>query len=291
MADDVVVEYCAVNVAAHPHPTGVYLELLQKAAETQVNYWGDHYAKISPPVEREAGFYQGRLVTWTAINRDEPAVDTQRLEEVDWEDLDLAIPENLGFNGRIFFYSFRERDHTMFVEVKNEFGKRVSPKRVEKILFHLFSPEVQGPEAPLVEVTLIPDEDALNRILMLDRLKRLEIHLVRPNADDLGEDVDDILAELDAQNAKSKETVLVAAPGSEGLEPDERITKEARVAEFNGYVVGNGNEADGKLVRLSTKAHPRIFERLLSEFGSALGAALLVAKESVVRRQRDEDLI
>lgn len=289
MADDVVVEYCAVNVAAHPHPAGVYLELLQKAAETQVNYWGDHYAKISPPMEREAGFYQGRLVTWTAINRDEPAVDTQRLEEVDWEDLDLAIPENLGFNGRIFFYSFRERDHTMFVEVKNEFGKRVSPKRVEKILFRLFSPEVQGPDAPLVEVTLIPDEDTLNRILSLDRLKRLEIHLVRPNADDL--DVEDILAELDAQNAKSMEKVLVAAPGEEGLEPDDRTRKEATVAEFNGYVVGSGNEADGELVHLSTKAHPRIFERLLGEFGSALGAALLVAKESVVRRQRDEDLI
>jgi len=289
MADDIVVQYCAVNVAAHPHPKGVYLPLLEKASEAQVNYWGDHYAKISPPVEREDGFYQGRLVTWTEINRDEPAVDTQRLEEVDWEDLELDIPENLGFNGRIFFYSFRERDHTMFVEVKNEFGKSVSPKRVEKILAELFAPEVQGSDAPLVEVTLIPDEDTLNRILALDRLKRLEIHLVRPNADDL--DVEDILAELDAQNARSMEKVLVAVPGNEGLQPDERTTVEAKVAEFNGYVVGNGNDADGELVHLSTKAHPRIFKRFLGEFGSALGAALLVAKESTVRRRRDEDLI
>tara|TARA_R110002124_G_scaffold16882_7_gene71444 strand:- start:10316 stop:11185 length:870 start_codon:yes stop_codon:yes gene_type:complete len=289
MADEVVVEYCAVNVAANPHPDGVYLALLQKASESEVKYWGDHYAKISSPVERENGFYQGRLVTWTAINRDEPPVDTQLLEEVDWDDLDLDIPANLGFNGRIFFYSFRNRDHTMFVETKNEFGKRVSAKQVEKILFRLFSPEVQGPDAPLVEVTLIPDEDTLNRILALDRLKRLEIHLVRPNADDL--DVEDILAELDAQHAKSMEKVLVAIPGNEGLQPDERTTVEAKVAEFNGYVVGNGYDADGELVHLSTKAHPRIFKRFLGEFGSALGAALLVAKESVVRRQRDEDPI
>src|SRR5690606_24026820 len=148
-------------------------------------------------------------------------------------------------------------DHTMFVEVKNEFGKKVSASRVEKILRKLFSEEIQDENAPLVEVTLIPDEDALNRILALDKLKRLEIHLVRPNADDL--DVADILAELDAQNAKSMEKVLVAVPGSEGLEPDDRTTKEATVAEFNGYVAGSGNEEDGTLVHLSTKEHPRIF--------------------------------
>jgi len=289
MTNNVSIEYCAVNVAAHPHPSGVYLKLLETAALAKVNYWGDHYATISSPVQREDGFYQGRLVTWTAINKDEPAVDTQKLEEVNLADIDLTLPDNLGFNGRIFIYTFRERDHTMFVETKNEFRKTLSASRVEKILTGLFSSEIQGSDAPLVEVTLIPEEDALNRILGLDRLKRLEIHLVRPNADDL--DVAEILAELDAQNAKSLEKTLVAAPGDQGLDPDEKTKKQAEVAEFNGYVLGKGNKEDGELVQYSTKAHPRIFERLLDQSSSIFAAALSVAKESIVRRRGGEDLI
>lgn len=287
MSDNMVLEYCAVNIAAHPHPDGVYPDLLRQAALTKVNYWGDHYATISAPIRREDGFYQGRLVAWTSINEDEPAVDTQKLEEVNLADIDLSLPENLGFNGRIFIYTFRERDHTMFVETKNEFGKKLSPTRVEKILKGLLSPELQGSDFPLVEVTIIPEEDALNRIFGLEKLKRLEIHIVRPNADDL--DVEDVLKELDAQNAKSLEKVLVALPGDEGLTPDERTTKQAQVAEFNGYVLGRGNQADGELVQLSTKSHPRIFERMLDQSSSIFAAALAVAKEAVVRRTRSQD--
>ena len=278
----------SINVAANPHPPGVYQSIFTEAALSPVRYWGDHYATISKPVVVEEGFFQGRLVAWTQINKDEPAVNLEMLTEVDLSDLDLQLPDNIGFNGRIFLYSFREMDHKLFVEVKNEFGKRLSPQRVEKIFSLLLSPAVLGVDAPLVETTLIPDEDTLDRILSIHRLKRLDIHIVRPNADDV--DVQEILDELEAQGAKSMDKTLIAAPGKDGLTPDENTSKQASVAAYNGYVTGAGREEDGETIRLSTKAHPRIFDRLLTEFGSALGAALLVAKESRFGYQRRQDV-
>jgi hypothetical protein len=179
MAEDTIVEYCALNVAASPHPEGVYRQILDAAALKPVNYRGDQFATISVPTEREPGFLQGRLVSWTEINQDEPAIFKDKLTEVDLSDLNIQIPENVGFNGRIFLYTFRVRDHVMFIETKNEFGKRLSPRLVEKILTMLFSAETLGVDAPLVEVTLMPEEDALARILRLGHLKRLEIHLER----------------------------------------------------------------------------------------------------------------
>lgn len=284
MAENTVVEYCAINVAANPHPTGVYESILRSAALNPVRYWGDHHATISEPVEIEDGYFQGRLVAWTEINKNEPAVNLEMLTEIDLSDLDIQLPDNIGFNGRIFFYTFREKDHKLFVEVKNEFGKRLSPHRVEKIFSLLLSPEILGVDAPLVETTLMPDEDTLDRILTLHRLKRLDIHIVRPNADDV--DVREILEELEAQGAKSMDKTLIAAPQNDGLIPDENTSKQAHVAAYNGYVSGSGRQEDGEAIDLSTKAHPRIFDRLLTEFGSALGAALLVAKESRFGHQR-----
>jgi hypothetical protein len=111
---------------------------------------------------------------------------------------------------------------------------------------------------------------------------------VRPNADDV--DVAEILAELEAQNAKSLEKTLVAAAKTDGLQPDEKTIKQAEVAAFNGYVAGTGHEGDDGLVHLSTKEHPRVFQRLLTEFGSSIGASLLVAREAAFGRQRDPDV-
>ena len=106
MANDTSIEYCVLNVVANPHPTGIYERILTKAALSPVNYRGDSYATISKPRQIEDGFLQGRVVAWTEINRDEPAILTDVLREVDLSDLDIQIPENVGLNGRIFLYTF-----------------------------------------------------------------------------------------------------------------------------------------------------------------------------------------
>lgn len=274
-------EYAILNIAANPHPDGIYFELLQRAALQRVNYWGAHFATISSPKKVDEGFYQGRLVTWVEIDTSEPAVDLNELDPVDFGDLDFVLPSNIGFNGRVFLYTFRESDHLLFIEVLNEFGKRISASMAQKIFQLLLSPEILGVDAALVEVTTIPEEDALKRIWKIDKLKRLKIHIVRPNADDIDPAI--VLEELIAQGARSQDIILVASSQSDGIEPNDRTRMQAEVAEHNGYVEGSGQDADGSKIELSTKAYPRVIRRTLGEFGGYLSLALQVAKDTVVR--------
>lgn len=281
MSENRIIEFCAINVAASPHPEGVYVELLRKAAFNPVNYWGDNFSTISPPEEVEPGFWRGRLLCWTEINKTEPAINKEKLVEIPFKDLDISLPDNVGFNGRVFQYILRERDHALFVETRNDLDKTISPDRARKILGLLFSQDIQGADAPFVEATVIPEQDALRRILAISKLKRIHIHVVRPNADDI--DPQSVLDKLVQQGAKSQDTILVAAQGPDGLTLNAETTAEAEVAAFNGFVKGSGTEEDGERVELSTRQHPYIIRRIFGEYGSALDEALDLARETVLR--------
>lgn len=274
-------EYGILNVAASPHPEGVYVDLLNKAALERVNFFGDLYATISKPELVEDGYYRGRVVIWTEIDKTLPAINKDQLEQIEFENLDLKIPDNVGFNGRIFTYVLREKDHLFFIETKNDLGKKLSIRRLQRIFEKLFSEAVQGVEAPFVEVTVVPESDALSRILKVYELKKLKIHIVRPNADDL--DTDRLLARMEKQGAKKQEILLVAAPNSGGIKADEETKTQAKVAATNGYVVASGLEEDGQTVELSTKDYPKLIRRRISERASVFSAILAVAKETFIK--------
>lgn len=278
-----VIQFCMLNVAASPHPEGVYFRIFERAANRQVQYYGDSVATISKPDRVKDGFFRGRIVCWTPINKDDPAVLTDVLQEIDFNDLNIDIPDNVGFNGRVFLYIFREADHTLFVEIENDQRKRLSPQRARKVFALLF--EDRNDSSPLVEVTVIPDEDALKRILTIPKLKKLRIHIVRPNADD--GDISRIMDRLVAQKAKAQDIEYFAAPGAEGLDPDDQTKAEAGVAEHNGFVEGAGQEEDGTSVKLSTREYPRIIRRIVGQFGSTFEEAMAIAVETLARAPRD----
>ncbi len=134
-----------------------------------------------------------------------------------------------------------------------------------------------------MEVTLVPSEDVLNRILTMSRLKRLEIHLVRPNPDDSYDEAEEIVRKLREQRAKSLNVVLVEAPKSGGIKPNKETVAQAKVAETNGYVKGVGEDAHGERQLLSTKEHPRIERIAVSESGTVRETAVRVARRAVIR--------
>lgn len=284
------VEFCILNISANPHPSGIYPKLLEKTANIHVNYRGNDFATISKPTFREDGFYQGRIVCWTDIDTSEPAINKIDLSEIPLEDLDIRIPSHVGLNGRVFSYTLREKDHKVFVETKNDLGKRLSPTMVGKIFTHLMSGNVLGVDAPIVGITVVPDEDTLNRILAIANLNRLKIHMVRPNQDDINDEVERVLHELEQQNATAQDVVLTARPGGEGLQPNKRAIAQAKAAEMNGYVEASGKEDDGEPIRLSTKEHPKILKTDLDESSSIWGAALALAKRTIVRQRNAENL-
>lgn len=284
------VEFCILNISANPHPTGIYPKLFEQTANLHVNYRGNDFATISKPTLREDGFYQGRIVCWTDIDTSEPAINKVDLSEIPLEDLDIRIPSHVGLNGRVFSYTLRERDHKIFVETKNDLNKHLSPTMVRKIFTHLMSGDVLGVDAPIVGITVVPDEDTLKRILSIAYLNRLKIHMIRPNQDDINDDIEKVLQELEQQNATSQDVVLTAKPGVGGLQPNNRVVAQAKAAELNGYVEASGKEDDGQPIRLSTKEHPKILKADLDESASIWGAALALAKKTIVRQRDAENL-
>lgn len=274
-ANDQTIEVGFLNVVATPHPAGVYSSLLKKAALKPINFFGDHFALINSvaKVEGAEALYRGRLYIWTEINKDEPAINKIKLEEISHADLQLEIPDDIGFNSKSFNFFLNEATHVLTVEVKNELQKSISIRRVGKIFSSLLSAEIIGLDSPSVEVTIIPDDDALDRVLSLPNLSKIQIVVLRPNEDDISKATGEILKELDDMKAKRLEIEIVREAGEKSIVLNNRYMKYAQVAAENGHVSTKGKGADHEAISASTKEHPRILKKAIDttlSFSAAL---------------------
>jgi hypothetical protein len=133
----------------------------------------------------------------------------------------------------------------------------LGPSVARSLFSHILSRELQGSDAPEVEVTVVPDVHALDRILGLPALRTLFIRVVKPNPDVSPEAKQRILDRLDALNAQREELKLVKAANAERLTPDDEIIQLAEVASENGLVRGEGRDADGHKLEVSTSQLPQ----------------------------------
>ncbi|MFD1701709.1 DUF4747 family protein [Methylopila henanensis] len=264
-----------LNVAASPHPEGIYQRMLAAAADVELEIWGPVYGKITKPRKRpNEDILVGRVLTWTPIKEDTKWLNRAKEDVASDEDLaDLNIPDEVEPNYRSFRYGFDITRHRLIVEIENEFGEKFGITRAEKFFRKLFSREILGFDFPEVSVTVIPREDALDKIYLL-RLTKLEIHIERPNPEDLLDDEARILERLATQNAKSYHQILTKAAGEVSLEPDETTKTLARVASKNGYVRGRGRDSETETVDISTKSHPKIEVLDLGDAGFSISKFL-----------------
>jgi len=272
---DLQIKYCFLNLAANPHPSGIYPRLFEISAKKQINFRGDNYATITPPTKDEkSNFYHGALICWTEIDASEPGIDKTTFEEKTIDELKAIIPKNVGFNSKIFLYILDENTHTIVVEVKNEHNKTISARQVGKIFSDLFSGDIIESMGINVEVTVIPAEGTLDKILSMAHLQRLKIHLVRPNPDDIFEPAGEVLRAMEKEGVGSLDATLVASSRADGLDVGERTKSIALTAEKNGYVEGAGKQSDGSVLLVSTKDHPKIVSTIIPEGQHFLQEAL-----------------
>jgi hypothetical protein len=273
MAGETIIELGAFNVVASPHPEGVYVELLKRVTDVEAHVWGSDYAKITEPRELEdrPGYYFGRILLWTHIDKDNRWLDKTTNDEASEDDKDLiVIPNDLEPNFRSFHYGLIESKHRLVVEYRNDLGERFGPSRALRLFSQLFTPENLGPEFPEITVTPIPEDDSVEKILALPRLRWLEIHIERPNPDDLSDDAKRVLERLEGQGAKSQDVVLHKAAKMKSLTPNNDTKLLAKIAAFNGHVAGAGRDGDGKNIEQSTKQHPKIVTLILEQGQASL---------------------
>jgi hypothetical protein len=154
--------------------------------------------------------------------------------------------------------------HILYFESRNELRQTFGPTVAKRIFVTLLSQELQGPEAPEVEVTLVPEVGAVEKVLSLPRLRTLYIRVVRPNPDVSDATRRRVLGRLEEAHAQREEITLTKSAGAAALTPTEDMRQTAEVAAENGVVRGEGRDANGVKTELSTSDYRNGFTWVLT---------------------------
>ncbi|MEO1043961.1 MAG: DUF4747 family protein [Pseudomonadota bacterium] len=273
-----------LNIVATPHPEGVYERLLKSAAEKPVGFWGQQKAAITAPLSFEdESWLSFQLIIWTEIDPDQPTIDKAALKKANFPREGRNFTAQYGVNGRVFYCVFDIERHLLTVELINDDGQTVSPRRLERIFDKLLSPSVLGSRAELVEVTVIPTDDAIDYVLGLARLDKVEILVKRPNQDDITSDTNRVMQSLIDQNAKSEKRVLSRQAKTDGVDLNDENMTLAQVGARSGHVDSSGLDENGNRDKRSTREVPKIVKRTIEK-----GTSFMVALREIARSARDK---
>jgi Domain of unknown function (DUF4747) len=143
------IEAYARNIAAHPHPEGIYLRLLRRASSFLARARAHDFAKITSPRLARDNLYTGRILVWTEIDIDGAWLDLAKEDELPAALKNtIAIPDNAKPNYRTFDYVFDDRQHRLYFEARTELGATRGATTAKRIFSSLLSQEIQGPDSP-----------------------------------------------------------------------------------------------------------------------------------------------
>ncbi|HMI84649.1 MAG TPA: DUF4747 family protein [Polyangiaceae bacterium] len=248
-----------LNIATSPHSPEIYLGLFQRARNAKIaglmhgNRWGRIGSIASNPDAN--GLHFGRLNTFVDFDLKKPWLNTDTDDIAGIEQVRaIQLPANLKPEYLPIEFAFHPGKHLLFIR-----AEKTGPTNLERVIFNLLNhPRVNRGEQR-VNVTVVQEESALDRIFGIETLSRLRIVVSRPNPDDF-EEFDARLKERLAE--QSADQVTVELVGTDGLEPDETTKALAYVALKNGSVLGSGKRADGLKVTESSLAHPRVIDEM-----------------------------
>lgn len=275
-----VLKLGVLNIVASPHPEGIYRQLLAVAASGEAQARGSDYARITKPRDEGDGLLSGRILIYANIDKDSRWLDLETGEELTEEKLDeISIPDTARPNFKSFIYVFDEGRHLFYFEMVNEFGNSLGISTGYRAMARLLGEDRTSHLKTSVEVTVVPEEDAVDRILKMPGLRRLFIRINAPNPEDFEDKKLEVLRDLEENHAKRVDLNYVKAAGAESLTPTEEVRQLAQIGAENGYVKGESNE-DGQPDELSTKALPKTIALPMEE-----GAGVLARMLGFVRNQ------
>jgi hypothetical protein len=143
----------AINIAASPHPEGVYTALFRAVADKEIWVWGSDKAKITAPgpFEGKSDWLYGQILVWAEIDMKGKWLNKRKNKEATQEEKQKvanAIPRDLEPNFRAFNYIFIVSKHRLVLEYKNELGQHFGPKRALTFFSRLFSQKNLSPDSP-----------------------------------------------------------------------------------------------------------------------------------------------
>lgn len=256
-----------VNIVTHPHSSQGYVDLLTTMFNERrhVPMRGAQHLMLGElkPISDagvDAGLF-GRLYRFVHVDKDAPWFNVTRHDEATREELSrISLPDELRPNTETFDFVFYPRGHSFYINTRS--GNRVNGKRhsigvgqVVKLLKTLASLPAIEQRFGVVEITALPDQEQLERILSIHTLNKLVIEVSKPNPDELGQAQAKVFDRLSGMKARKLKQELLAER-HESITVDDDTLTLARVAAGNGKVVGYGYTLDNKKVEESTLAKP-----------------------------------
>lgn len=259
-----VIRVGAVNITMHPHDETSYLRLLEDArrSRTAIPLHGKSHGRVGVfvPLDEDdpEGPHYGEFHRYINLNVDGRWYDTNAGKQADAEDVKkVAIPAHLKPEYEPYRFVFYPELHRLFFESKAPGVTVLSPSHVKKLLDGLFLTPRLYERYGKVEVTVEPEADTVSKILAMPTLRRLKIEVNRPNTDDFSAVERDVYDRLEAETAESIQETLVAQKGA-SLTPTQKTKHLCAVAASNGEVVGEGKNAQGRALKVSTSDYPWI---------------------------------
>jgi len=250
----------AANIKVHPHPPGVYLQLLKDAfaLKRPIQCRGDQHLIMRPFQDAGENMIVGSLARFTEIDPYLAWFNSETLDMADEENVkNIRIPEGVHPNYVPFFFALFEKQHLLVFETKSK-DTSISPNMVERFLNELFGqPEIVKAYGQ-VDVTIVADINKLEEILGSKAIRKLIIKIRRPNPETLNVFRDKFMERLHANNVISLEQTYVA-PMGESLTPDDETNLFARMALTDGEVTAIvGDTSGGPVAKRSTASHSLI---------------------------------
>ena len=236
------VDYSAFNIRVHPHPDKtVYVDLFETLfnQNKKISIGNNSSAKINSLWAIQEGKplegLIGEIIKYNDIAEDGWVnIETGKYAEQDELDA-IKIPDDLKPNGKNFYFVFFPKTHILVTEIRDKDGN-FSPKMQEKFFKLLFTSTSLLEKFNAIDITVFPDTSAVKHILESKTLKKLELIILRPNPNDFEIFEEDILEEMENQNAKVFEKKLIAQD-KQYLKPNEITKKQIQVAADNGKII------------------------------------------------------
>jgi hypothetical protein len=251
----------ALNIVMpEPHSAERYVELFKTAYKSRrvVKIRGQFAGILGTfNSQGEDGFHYGEIFKFFDLKVSGKWLNM--LEQAPAEEQDLAninVPEHLKPGLEAFPFLFHAASHRLFF-ISRETDEHLGPVDAGRYFRELLNQPRLAEKYGKINITVIPDEDTLDRIFSLPDLRKLHIVITPPNPDDWEDLEQDIKDRLQEQHASTMVTVLVAEKG-ESLAPNEGTRMLSQVAQSNGYVEARGATEEGKVSTFSTKKHPML---------------------------------
>ncbi len=254
MGQEKIMKMGIINIKTHPNSLETYRCLMNDAFRLGklVKIRGDDWGTTHFLNETADGEMYGEIYRFLQIDPKAEWLDLRKREPV----LDAdgnpipQVADELKPNTRRILVVFEPNSHRLFFDVKG-----ITPNLMKQYLEKMLNDRTLRRTYGEVYVEVEASQEAIERIIKIPTLTRLEIVISRPN-DDIYDQAQRFLDKMENRGTRKFQQIETSTR-SEGITPDEDTMGLMEVAKSNGMVYAVGYDGSERIEE-STIPHPLI---------------------------------